>query len=452
MNKSKSELSVINPNAAGIDLGADHHWVSVPEGRDSVSIRRFACFTADLHEMANWLKQCGIETVAMESTGVYWIPVFQILETSGLEVKLVNARHVQTVPGRKSDVMDCQWLRQLHSYGLLSGSFRPDDQICILRSYLRQRETLVQSAASHIQRMQKALTQMNIQLHRVISDISGTTGLAILRAIVAGERDLAKLSALKDVRIKATHEEISAALTGDYRSELVFILTQELHLYDMFQAQIAACDVQIEECLNEFSDQVDVEQSPLPRAKRPRKKPTGNAPNFDLRTHLYRISGVDFTQVDGLGVLTVLTLLSELGLDSSRFPSAKHFVSWLGLCPGSRITGGKRKSSKTRQVSNRVATALRVAALSLERSHSALGAFYRKMKARMGAPKAITATAHKLARIFYQLWMSGQSYVDPGMDAYEQKYQEQALKNLKKKALALGFDLVASTPVPEGVS
>jgi transposase len=389
MRESNPGLSEINPNAAGIDIGADYHWVSVPEGRESVSIRRFACFTADLHELAKWLQQCGIETVAMESTGVYWIPLFQILETAGLEVKLVNARHVQTVPGRKSDVMDCQWLRQLHSYGLLSGSFRPDDQICVLRSYIRQRETLVQSASSHIQRMQKALTQMNVQLHRVISDISGITGLAILRAIVAGERDLAKLSALKDARIKATHEEISAALTGDYRSELVFILTQELHLYDMFQAQIAACDVQIEQCLSQFLDQVDVEQAPLPAAKRPRKKPTGNAPSFDLRTHLYRISGVDFTQVDGLGVLTVLTLLSELGLDSSRFPSAQHFVSWLGLCPGSRITGGKRKSSKTRQVSNRVATAFRMAALSLERSHSALGAFYRKMKARMGAPKAI---------------------------------------------------------------
>ena len=417
-----------------------------------MSVRRFSCFTAALHELADWLKQCGIETVAMESTGVYWIPLFQILETSGLEVKLVNARHVQTVPGRKSDVMDCQWLRQLHSYGLLSGSFRPNDEICVLRSYIRQRDTLIQSAAAHIQRMQKALTQMNVQLHRVISDITGMTGLAILRAIVSGERDLAKLAALKNARIKATHEEISAALNGDYRSELVFILAQELQLYDIFQTQISACDVQIEQCLNQFSDQVDVEQSPLPAAKRPRKKPTGNAPNFDLSTHLYRISGVDFTQVDGLGALTVLTLLSELGLDSTRFPSAKQFVSWLGLCPGSRITGGKSKSAKTRQVANRVAKAFRMAAQSLARSQSALGAFYRKMKARMGPPKAITATAHKLARIFYALWTSGQSYVDPGVDAYEQQYQERTLKNLKKKALALGFDLVPATPTPEGVS
>jgi transposase len=452
MSESKSDLTVVNPNAAGIDLGADYHWVSIPEGRDTVSIRRFGCFTADLNELANWLKQCKIETVAMESTGVYWISVFQILETQGFEVKLVNARHVQTVPGRKSDVLDCQWLRQLHSYGLLRGSFRPDDQICVLRSYIRQRDTLIKSAAAHIQRMQKALTQMNVQLHRVISDISGTTGMAILRAIVAGERDLTQLAALKDRRIRATHAEIAAALNGDYRSELVFILAQELQLYDTFQAQITACDQQIEQCLTQFADQVDVEQSPLPPAKRRGKKQPGNAPSFDLRTHLYRISGVDFTQIDGLGGLTGLTLLSELGLDASRFPSAKHFASWLGLCPGSRITGGKRKSSKTRQVANRVATALRMAAQTLNRSHSALGAFYRRMQARMGAPKAITATAHKLARIVYQLWTSGQAYVDPGIGAEEQKHQERMVKSLKKKALSLGFDLVPQSTVSECVS
>ncbi len=330
MSESQSELFVVNPDAAGIDLGADFHWVSAPEGRDSVSVRRFACFTADLQEMAQWLQQCGIKTVAMEATGVYWIPVFQILETQGFEVKLVNARHVQTVPGRKSDVLDCQWLRQLHSYGLLSGSFRPDDQICVMRSYLRQRDTLIKSAATHIQRIQKALTQMNVQLHRVISDISGTTGMAIMRAIVAGERDCAKLAALKDGRIHASSEAIAAALTGDYRSELVFILAQGLQLYDTFQTQIAACDVQIEQCLSQFPDQVDLAQSPLPSAKRRGKKAPGNAPNFDLRLFLYRISGVDFTQIDGFGVLTVLTLLSELGLDASRFPSFKHFASWLG--------------------------------------------------------------------------------------------------------------------------
>ena len=452
MSEAKRELPVINSDAAGIDLGADYHWVSVPEERDRECVRRFGCFTADLHAMAKWLHECGIKTVAMEATGVYWIPVFQILETQGFEVKLVNAHHVKTVPGRKSDVLDCQWLRQLHSYGLLAGSFRPDDQVCVLRSYIRQRDTLIKSASSHIQRMQKALTQMNVQLHRVISDISGTTGLAIIRAIVAGERDLYKLAALKDGRIHASAEEIAAALTGDYRAELVFVLQQELYLYEVYQAQIAACDLQIEQCLNQFADQVNLATAPLLPSKRRGKKQPGNAPNFDLRTHLYRIIGVDFTQIDGFGVLTVLTLLSELGLDPSRFPSAKHFASWLGLCPGSRITGGKRKCSKTRQVVNRVATALRMAAQTLVRSHSALGAFYRRMQARLGAPKAITATAHKLARIFYHLWKSGTNYVDPGMAVYERQHQERVVKNLKKKALALGFDLVAKPVAPDCVS
>ncbi len=396
--------------------------------------------------MATWLKTCGITTVAMEATGVYWVPVFQILETQGFEVKLVNARHVKTVPGRKSDVLDCQWLQQLHSYGLLAGSFRPDDAICVLRSYMRHRDSLIQQASGHIQRMQKALTQMNVQLHRVISDISGTTGLAIIRAIIAGERDLHKLAALRDFRIQASPDRIAAALQGDYRAELIFILQQELQLYEVYQNQIVACDAEIEQYLQQFEDQIDPTTTPLPPAKRRGKKQPGNAPQFDLRSHLYRITGVDFTQVNGFGALTVLTILSEVGLDPSRFPSAKHFASWLGLCPGSRITGGKSKSAKTRTVKNRVATALRMAAQTLVRSQSALGAFYRRMKARLGPPKAITATAHKLARIFYHLWKSGQAFVDPGSNAYEQQYQARLVNNLKQKAKNLGFELV---PKPE---
>lgn len=440
-------LSLINPNAAGIDIGADRHWVSVPVGRERENVRSFACFTADLYAMADWLKQCDIETVAMESTGVYWIPVFQILESRGFEVRLVNAHYVKTVPGRKTDVLDCQWLQQLHSYGLLSGSFRPEDQICILRSYIRQRDNLIKSACVHVQRMQKALTQMNLQLHRVISDITGTTGLNIIHAIVAGERNPKVLSTLKDGRIKATNEEIAASLTGDYRPELVFILQQELQLYEFYQAQIAACDAQIEQCLASFADKIDVIKKPLGKPKRRGKKQPGNAPQFDLRTHLYRISGVDFTEVDGFGALTVLILLSELGLDPSRFPTVKHFTSWLGLCPGSRVTGGKVKSSKTRPVANRAANAFRMAAQTLYRSHSALGAYYRRMQARLGAPKAITAAAHKLARIFYHLWTSGDAYTDPGIDVYEQQYRERMLKNLKKKAQAFGLELIPiSTP------
>jgi len=279
--------------------------------------------------LSDWLKQCGVETVAMESTGVYWIPVFQVLESRGLEVKLVNAHYVKTVPGRKTDVLDCQWLQQYLLYGLLSGSFRPEDQICMLRSYIRQRDNLIKNACSHVQRMQKALTQMNIQFTRVISDITGTTGLCIIRAIISGERNPIVLASFKDGRIKASVEEIAASKTCDYRFELVFIFEQELQLYEFYQTQIQKCDCQIEQCLATFTDKVDVEQQHDAKPKRRGKKQPGNAPQFDLRTHLYRISGVDFTAVDGSGALTVLILLSEVGLDASRFKSVKHFTSRL---------------------------------------------------------------------------------------------------------------------------
>jgi transposase len=450
-DKQLSNFEQINLNAAGIDIGSGEHWVSVPADRDPQPVRRFGCFTPDLQALADWLQQCGVETVAMESTGVYWIPLFQILETRGFEVKLVNAHAVKTVPGRKSDVLDCQWLQQLHTYGLLSGSFRPEDQVCVLRSYIRQRENLIRSSCVHVQRMQKALTQMNLQLHKVISDITGVTGLAILRAIVAGERNPQVLAALKHGRIQRSTKEIAAALTGDYRAEHIFVLEQELSLWEFYQARIAACDRQIEQCLCEFADQVDLRQSPLPKPKRSQRN-SGNAPDFDLRAHLYRVSGVDFTRIDGLGVLTIQTILSEVGLDPKRFPTVKHFTSWLGLCPGSRITGGKVKSSQTRPVVNRAANAFRLGAQCLRNSPTALGAFYRRMRSRLGAPKAITATAHKLARLFYRLWTTGQEYTDPGVNFYEQQYQERMVKNLTKKAQALGFSLVPQVPLAEDVS
>lgn len=442
-----SKLNPIHPNAAGIDIGSQNHWVCVPSGREAKCVRRFGCYTADLYGIADWLAECGVETVAMESTGIYWIPLFQILETRGFEVKLVNAHHVKTLPGRKTDVLDCQWLQQLHSYGLLSGSFRPEDDICVLRSYIRQRDSLIRSASVHIQRMQKALTQMNIQLHQAVSDITGTTGMAIIRAIVAGEHDPQVLAAKKHHRVKRSEAEIAAALYGDYRKEHLFVLQQELHLYDVYQTQIAECDLRIEECLSQFNDKIDVTQSPLAPPKNPRHKPQGNEPAFDLRTHLYRMSGVDFTRVDGLGVLTVQIILSEVGLDPSRFPTVKHFTSWLGLCPGSRITGGKVQSSQTRPVVNRAANAFRMAAQTAGKSHSALGAFYRRLRSRLGSPKAITATAHKIARIFYQLWTTGGDYTDPGMDYYELRYHERMVNNLHKKAQAFGFELI---PQPSG--
>lgn len=437
----------IHPHAAGIDIGSDTHWVSVGAGVTSQSVRKFGCFTADLYTMAAWLNECGVTTVAMESTGVYWIPVFQILETQGFEVRLVNAHYVKTVPGRKSDVLDCQWLQQLHSYGLLSGSFRPEDQICVLRSYVRQRERLTQSASVHIQRMQKALVEMNLQLNRVVSDITGVTGMRIIRTILSGERDPERLAALKDPRAKRSVAEIAAALHGDYRVEHLFVLQQEVHLYDMYREQIQQCDQQIEQCLSQFESRQESDEPLSPRPKG--RKPSRNAPPFDLRTHLYRISGVDFTQIDGLEALTVQTILSEVGLDPTRFPSVKHFVSWLGLCPGSRISGGKVLSSKTRKVNNRAATAFRIAAHSLANSHTALGAFYRRIRSRLGPPKAITATAHKLARIFYRLWVTGEHYEDPGVDYYEQQYQRRVLKNLEKRASQLGFQLTPVTASQE---
>ena len=443
-NQGNNHLEQINTNAAGIDLGSAEHWVCVPGDRTEKNVRRFGCFTPDLISMADWLIECGVDTVAMEATGVYWIPVFQILETKGIEVKLVNAHHFKTVPGRKTDVKDCQWLQQLHTYGLLSGSFRPQDEVCVLRSYIRQREVLIKSSSTHVQRMQKALIQMNLHLHKVISDITGLTGIRILKAIVAGEQDPQVLAALKDPRIKSSDTEIANALTGDYRQEHLFVLKQELHLYEVYQQQIRAIDEQIEKCLADFKPKT-FDQLPESKKKR-RKKPRANQPNFDLRTYLYRMAGVDFTLIDGLDTLTVQTILSEVGLEPGRFPTVKHFTSWLGLCPGQKITGGKVKSSKTRPVVNRAANAFRMAAFSLTHSRSALGAFYRRLRSRLGAPKAITATAHKLARMFYRMWINLGQYSDPGMDYYDQKYQEQILNNLTKKAHALGLELI---PIPQ---
>ena len=437
----RESFSVINPNAAGIDVGSEEHWVAVPEDRDKQPVRSFKCFTADLHVLADWLKKCGIQTVVMESTGVYWIPLYQILETQGFEVKLANARHVKNVPGRKTDVSDCQWLQRLHTYGLLSGSFRPEDSICVLRSFWRHRDTLVRYASSHVQHMQKALTEMNIQLHQVISDMTGLTGMRIIKAILAGERDPIKLAQMRDPRIKSTAQQIAKALQGDYRQEHLFTLRQAVELYDVYHQKIEACDQQIEQYLTQVESKIDLESAPLPASTKSNRKPKGNAPHFDLRAHLYRISGVDFTQIDGLDAVSVHTILSEVGLDPTAFQTEKNFCSWLGLCPNNRITGGRVKSSKTKKVVNRAAAAFRMAAQSLIRSSTALGGYYRRMCARIGAPEAITATGHKLARIFYHLWKNGGTYRDPGPLYYEEKYKERVINNMIRKAKQLGFQI-----------
>lgn len=447
-----SSLQQINLNAAGIDIGSEIHYVAVPADRDPNAVQRFGCFTSDLYRLADWLKKCGITTVAMESTGVYWIALFQILEERGFDVKLANARHVKNLPGRKTDVQDCQWLQQLHTFGLLHASFRPTNQVCVLRSFLRQRDNLIKSAASHVQRMQKALTQMNLQLHKVISDITGSTGLRILKAILSGERDSQTLAQLKDYRIKSSRDLIARSLEGDYRQEHLFVLQQELDLYEFYRQKITQCDQEIEKCLALFDSKVDLQASPLPSHKSTHRKPQRNQPAFDLRAHLYRLSGVDFTAVPGFDALTVQTLISEVGLDMSRWPTEKHFASWLGLCPHHRITGGRILSSRTRTVVNRAADALRLAAQTLYRSQSALGAYHRRLKARLGAPKAITATAHKLARIFYRMLKFGQNFVAVELEVYEQKFKERIIKNLQKKAQALGFALVENQQVSRAVT
>ena len=433
-----AQLSQVNLNAAGIDVGAGSHFASVPQGRCGQPVREFEAFTADLYRLADWLSECGVETVVMESTGVYWIPLFGVLEERGFEVMLVDPRRIKNVPGRKSDVLDCQWLQQLHTYGLLSGAFRPEAEIRCLRSYLRQRTMLVEYASHHIQHMQKALTQMNVKLQNVISNITGQTGMAIIEAIVSGERDPRQLAQLRNYRIRADEETIAKSLQGHWLEEHIFELTQALELYRMYHTKIDECDRKIEAQLERFED-ITGGETP---AGKGRRRSQGNAPGFDIRTHLYRMTGVDLTRIDGIDGFTALKVISEIGTDMTKWPSAKHFASWLGLSPDNRSTGGKVMSSRTKASANRAAAALRLAAHGLHRSDSALGAFLRRKKAHLGAPKAITATAHKLARLIYSMLRFGQDYVDAGAEYYESQYQQRALRTAKRRAYQLGYQLV----------
>lgn len=431
-------LEQINLRAAGIDVGASAHFVAVPPDCDENSVREFKSFTGDLYALADWLKICGIKTVAMESTGVYWIPLYELLEDRGFGVKLVDARQVKNVSGRKTDVLDCQWIQQLHTYGLLNGAFRPAEEICALRSYVRQRQMLIQNASFHIQHMQKALTQMNLQLQHVISDIVGDTGMKIIRAILGGERDPKVLSKMRDPRCKSSLNIIEQALVGHYRAEHLFSLQQALELYDVYQEKISACDQMIEKKLLELSD-YSIPSETLPGFS---KKLSKNAPSFDLTSHLLQLTGVNLLEIPGINSLTALSLIGEIGLDMSRWKSAKHFASWLGLCPDNKVSGGKRLSGKTKPCANRAAAALRMAASTLYRSSTALGAFLRRLKSRLGPAKAITATAHKLAKIIYNMLKQGVGYQEVGQTYYEEQYRERVLRNLKRKADELGFELV----------
>jgi transposase len=444
-------LDVIHPQAAGIDVGNASHYVAVRPDRDPEPVRQFKCFTADLHRLADWLKSCGVQTVAMQSTGVYWIPLYEILEDRGFEVYLVNARHTKNLPGRKSDVQECQWLLKLHTYGLLNNSFQPTSQIRGLRTYWRQRAEHVQAAASCIQRMQKALTQMNVQLANVISDLSGVTGQLIVRAMVGGERDPQKLAALRDRRVHASADEVAKSLEGNWRPELLFLVKQEVDTYDTYQQRIAECDEQLQQQLASFASAASaVAAAPVTesqgdeqpkKANAKRKKLAKNAPRFNLQQELQRVAGVDLTRIDGIDVMVAQTILAEVGLDMGRWKTEGNFVSWLGLCPDNRITGNKVVGRGTRHVINRAATSLRMAANALLRSQTYLGAQYRRLRTKLGAPKAITAMAHRLARLVYRMLKYGQRYVDKGGNYYEQRYRNQQLQLLRKKAAQLGFQL-----------
>jgi transposase len=446
-------MDVVHLDAAGIDIGSELHYVSVPEGRDNPHVRSFGCFTPDLEAMAAWLKECRVKTVVMESTGVYWVPAYQVLEANGFDVKLVDGNHAKDAPGRKTDVWDCRWLRKLHTFGLLRGCFIPPADVTELRTYWRHRANLVETCSQQTMRMHKALEQMNIQLHKAIADVTGVTGMRIIRAIVAGERDPNILAAMRDRRVKAPEETLVKALTGNYRVEHLFTMKQALETFDFLHSKMQECDERIRECMARFKDPHDDPPNiPPPDTLPPEDKRISrrkNEPYFDMSAELKRIFGVDLTQIAGISSLTAMTVLSECGPDLSAFPSERRFCSWLGLSPNHRITGGRVKSNRTRKVSSRLASALRVAAQSLHHSNSALGAFFRRMASRHGMPKAITATAHKLARLVYMMITKGSDYVQQGQTEYEKRHQERRIKSLHKQAAMLGFSIVPATAQPE---
>ena len=453
-------MPLINPHAGGIDVGSMEHWVCVPE--DSVpageaNVRCFGAFSVDLDQLVEWLRACGVHTVALESTGVYWIPLVQKLEAAQIEVILVNARHLKHVPGRKTDVKDCQWLQQLHSYGLLNGSFRPSADVCVLRSFLRQRQNLIESAGREVQHMQKALQQMNVHLHHAVSDLVGATGLRILDAIVGGERDPKVLVQLRDDKLckKTTKPELEKALAGDWKEEHLFVLRQALETYRHLLKQVLECDEQTQQALNkmEIPEYQELEgpapQNPKakdageakPKKKRFHRNKTGPSLKLDLTEELKRICGVDLTQVIGLNVLSVLIILSEIGLDMNRWRNAKAFCAWLGLCPRNKISGGKVLDSRTAHVVNRMAILLRTVAPTVGKTETWMGIFHRRMRARLGPAGANTATARKLACLIYHLLKYKEEYIDVDHLVFTEKIRKHRIARLRKQALELGLEL-----------
>jgi len=449
---SNFKLAPMNPCVAGIDIGASSVFICIGFTDGHQEIREYLTFTEDLKNMLTWIQQNSIQSVAMESTGVYWIPVYDILAQAGVEVMLVNAYYLKTVPGRKTDVKDCQWIQQLHAYGLLRGSFRPDDEGVMLRGYVRQRSRLFELASQQVQLMHKALVQMNLQLNHVVSDITGATGMNIIRAIVSGERSPAVLAKYRDYRCKKEEREIAKALDGNYRQEHLLALEHALAAYDFFHRQAFECEEAIEQMLAKWEKQIESTPVQNPCQERSSKNGRGiqkktkynlSPYHFEAESSLEKILHVNLTDIPGLDVNGIMKILAEIGLDTSKWSSVKHFTSWLGLCPGNKISGGKILSGKTKPSANRAAQAFRLAANSLYSSKTALGAYFRRMRARLGAPKAITATAHKLAKILYTMLKERKSFIEVGQAVYEQAYKERQLLSLQKRARELGYGLVA---------
>jgi len=452
MNADDPGLEVVHKDAAGIDIGNKSHFVAIPPDRNAMPIREFGSWTADLHEMANWLKENGIRTVAMQSTGVYWIAVQEVLEQAGLEVYLVNARGTKNLPGRKSDVQECDWLRKLHTYGLLRNSFHPPEEIRSVRTIWRQRDRWVKECGRAIQQMQKALTTMNVQLANTISDISGVSGQAIIRAIVDGERDPWKLAQLRDRRIAAGEEEIALSLQGNWREDVLFELRQVLEAYDFYQKQMVACDTELARYTSAIPNREMLKDRDLPQntrslpsskaPARPLKKRPKNQPAFDLSAELQRTMGVDLTRIDGIDVMTAQVIFSEIGPDFSAFRDENQFASWLTLAPKQDISGGKIIRHIPSAGRNKVANAFRMAAQALSRSDSYLGARYRRLRSRLNGPVAVKAMARYLACLVYRMVTKGQAYVDRGAAYYETQRREKENNALKRKAAELGYKLV----------
>jgi transposase len=441
--RSVQSLKTIQPNAAGIDLGSREHWVAAPPQEDgTANVQRFGTTTPELLRLADWLKEQGVETVAMESTGVYWIPLYEILDGRGFEVILANARQIHNVPGRKTDMIDCRWIQLLHACGLLRGSFRPCDDICRLRALIRERNTMVKQRADWVRRMQKYLDQMNVCVHQAVSDITGVTGMAIIRAIVDGQRDPVALARLRDRRCRKTEAQIAEHLTGNWRPEHLFNLHQALKMYDQLCSVIEDYDSEIFSYITTLQPKNAFDTSAPPLASKAKAKNLASRGQEPMRQALYRLSGVDLTTIDGIGVDTATEIISELGIDFTVFPNENNFVSYLRLAPNLSISAGKKVPKKLKSSTcTRVATALRMAALTLRNSKTALGAYYRRIAWRKGASVAVFSTARKLAQLIYRLLRYGQAYVDIGLEAYEARFNQRRIKSYTKALNSMGYNV-----------